>query len=178
MACGDAQAVARVEPVCRALAAEGGFVHAGGLGAGHYVKLVHNGIEFGMMQAIAEGWAPLRRHEAPLDLQGVVECWRNGSVIRAWLVDLLVEAQAADPNLARAESGFVEDTGKVNWLVMDAMRMEVPVPVIAQSVTLAAEGSSSPTRRHERPALRYSPASAASPITAAPPGTAPTSRPR
>jgi 6-phosphogluconate dehydrogenase len=131
---GKAEAVARLEPVCRALATAGGFVHAGGPGAGHFVKLVHNGIECGMMQAIAEGWALLRRHEAPLDLQGVVECWRRGSVIRSWLVDLLAEAHARDPGLARAESRFVEDTGEVNWLVMDAMRMEVPVPVIAQSV--------------------------------------------
>ena len=134
MAGGEAPAVARLAPICRALATEGGFVHAGGPGAGHFVKLVHNGIEFGMMQAIAEGWALLRRHEAPLDLQGVVECWRRGSVIRSWLIDLLAEAHAADPGLQRAESGFVEDTGEVNWLVMDAMRMEVPVPVIAQSV--------------------------------------------
>jgi 6-phosphogluconate dehydrogenase len=134
MAGGEAQPVGRLEPVCRALAEEGGFVHAGGPGAGHFVKLVHNGIEFGMMQAIAEGYALLRRHEAPLDLQGVIECWRRGSVIRSWLVDLLAEAHAADPGLERAESGFVEDTGEVNWLVMDAMRMEVPVPVIAASV--------------------------------------------
>jgi 6-phosphogluconate dehydrogenase len=134
MAGGEREAVARLEPVCRALATEGGFVHAGGPGSGHFVKLVHNGIEFGMMQAIAEGYALLRRHEAPLDLQRVVECWRRGSVIRSWLLDLLAEAHAADPGLGRAESGFAEDTGEVNWLVMDAMRMEVPVPVIAQSV--------------------------------------------
>ena len=134
MAGGEDAAVARLEPICRALATEGGFVHAGGPGMGHYVKLVHNGIEFGMMQAIAEGYALLRRQEAPIDLQGVVQCWRRGSVIRSWLVDLLAEAHAAGPGLARAESGFIEDTGEVNWLVMDAMRMEVPVPVIAQSV--------------------------------------------
>jgi 6-phosphogluconate dehydrogenase len=134
MAGGEPEAVARLEPVCRELAVRGGFVHAGGPGAGHFVKLVHNGIEFGMMQAIAEGYALMRRHHAPIDTQGVLECWRNGSVIRSWLVELLAEAHAADPGLESARSGFVEDTGEVNWLVMDAMRMEVPVPVIAQSV--------------------------------------------
>ena len=134
MAGGDAEAVARLEPVCRALAVEGGFVHAGGPGAGHFVKLVHNGIEFGMLQAIAEGYALLRAQDIPLDLQGTLECWRNGSVIRSWLVDLLAEQHRADPGLARAESGYIEDTGEVNWLVMDAISMEVPVPVIAQSV--------------------------------------------
>jgi 6-phosphogluconate dehydrogenase len=134
MAGGEREAVARLEPICRALATKGGFVHAGGPGTGHFVKLVHNGIEFGMMQSIAEGYALLQRHGAPLDLQGVLACWRSGSVIRSWLVDLLAEAHAEDPGLTRAESGFVEDTGEVNWLVMDAMRMEVPVPVIAQSV--------------------------------------------
>lgn len=134
MAGGEDDAVAIVEPVCRALAVPGGFVHAGGPGTGHFVKLVHNGIEFGMLQAIAEGYALLRRHDAPLDLQAVLECWRNGSVIRSWLVDLLADAHRDDPGLDRAASGFVEDTGEVNWLVMDALRMEVPVPVIAQSV--------------------------------------------
>lgn len=147
MAGGEPDAVALVEPVCRALATEGGFVHAGGPGTGHFVKLVHNGIEFGMMQAIAEGYALLRRHAAPLDLQGVVECWRHGSVIRSWLVDLLAEAHRADPGLARAESGFVEDTGEVNWLVMDAMRMEVPVPVIAQSVMQLFQSREAPAER-------------------------------
>jgi 6-phosphogluconate dehydrogenase len=147
MAGGEDVAVARLAPICRALATQGGFVHAGGPGAGHYVKLVHNGIEFGMIQAIAEGYALLRRHVAPLDTQGVVECWRRGSVIRSWLVDLLAEAHAADPGLERAESGFVEDTGEVNWLVMDAMRMEVPVPVIAQSVMQLFHSREKPAER-------------------------------
>jgi 6-phosphogluconate dehydrogenase len=147
MAGGEADAVARLEPVCRALAVEGGFVHAGGPGCGHFVKLVHNAIEFGMMQAIAEGYALLRAHDAPLDLQGVVECWGRGSVIRSWLVDLLAEAHATDRGLTRAGSGHVEDTGEVNWLVMDAMRMEVPVPVIAQSVMQLFASREKPAER-------------------------------
>lgn len=147
MAGGEAEAVERLEPVCQALAVEGGFVHAGGPGMGHFVKLVHNGIEFGMLQAIAEGYALLRHHEKQLDLQGTLEAWRHGSVIRSWLVDLLAEAHRGDPGLGRAESGYIEDTGEVNWLVMDAMRMEVPVPVIAQSVMRLFESRRAPAER-------------------------------
>jgi 6-phosphogluconate dehydrogenase len=133
MAGGERDAVAALEPVLRALAVEGGFVHAGPPGAGHFVKLVHNGIEFGMLQAIAEGFALLRRWHAPVDVAGTLECWRHGSVIRSWLVDLMAEALRKDPGL-RKPAAHVEDTGEVNWLVMDAVRMEVPIPAIAQSV--------------------------------------------
>lgn len=133
MAGGDPDAVAIVEPILKALAVDGGYVHAGPPGAGHFAKLVHNGIEFGMLQALGEGFALLRRYEDPLDVRGVLECWRHGSVIRSWLVDLLAQACAADPDLAKP-GAQVEDTGEVNWLVADALRMEVPVPVIAQSV--------------------------------------------
>jgi 6-phosphogluconate dehydrogenase len=130
---GELEAVSRLEPLLKALATEGGYVHAGPPGAGHYVKLVHNGIEFGMLQAIAEGFDLLTHHHQPLEIGAVLECWRHGSVIRSWLVDLLAEAFAADPALAKP-SAYIEDTGEVNWLVADALRMEVPVPVIAQSV--------------------------------------------
>jgi 6-phosphogluconate dehydrogenase len=133
MAGGDREAVSRIEPLLKALAVEGGYVHAGPPGAGHYVKLVHNGIEFGMLQAIAEGFDLLTHHHQPLDIGAVLECWRHGSVIRSWLVDLLAEAYGEDPALAKP-SAHIEDTGEVNWLVADALRMEVPVPVIAQSV--------------------------------------------
>jgi 6-phosphogluconate dehydrogenase len=153
MAGGEAAAVARLEAICRALAVPGGFVHAGGPGSGHYVKLVHNGIEFGMLQAIAEGYALLRHHDAPLDIQATLECWRHGSVIRSWLVDLLAQAHGRDPGLGRAESGFVEDTGEVNWLVMDAIRMEVPVPVIAQSVMQLLASRQAPRDRDEARAI-------------------------
>ncbi|MBL6455279.1 NADP-dependent phosphogluconate dehydrogenase [Belnapia sp. T6] len=133
MAGGEREAVAALEPVLHALAVEGGYVHAGPPGAGHFVKLVHNGIEFGMLQAIAEGYGLLRRWHASLDIPGTVECWRHGSVVRSWLVDLLAEALHRDPGLGKP-SAYIEDTGEVNWLVMDAMRMEAPIPVIAQSV--------------------------------------------
>lgn len=130
---GGPEPVSRIEPLLKALAVKGGYVHAGPPGAGHYVKLVHNGIEFGMMQAIAEGFDLLAHHHQPLQVGAVLECWRHGSVIRSWLVDLLAQAYAEDPALAKP-SAHVEDTGEVNWLLADALRMEVPVPVIAQSV--------------------------------------------
>jgi 6-phosphogluconate dehydrogenase len=133
MAGGEREAVARVEPILKTLAVEGGYVHAGPPGAGHFVKLVHNGIEFGMLQALGEGFELLTRHHERLDIGGVLECWRHGSVIRGWLVELLAQAYAADPQMKKPGT-YIEDTGEVNWLVADALRMEVPVPVIAQAV--------------------------------------------
>jgi 6-phosphogluconate dehydrogenase len=133
MAGGEREAIARIEPILKALAVAGGYVHAGPPGAGHFVKLVHNGIEFGMLQAIGEGFELLNRYHERLDIRAVLECWRHGSVIRSWLVDLLAEAYARDPEFKKP-SGHIEDTGEVNWLVADALRMEAPIPVIAQSV--------------------------------------------
>jgi 6-phosphogluconate dehydrogenase len=130
---GERSAVARLEPLLMSLAVEGGYVHAGPPGAGHFVKLVHNGIEFGMLQAIAEGFELLGRYHKPLAIGPVLEAWRHGSVIRSWLIDLLATAHRSDPGFERPSS-WIEDTGEVNWLVADAMRMEAPVPVIAQSV--------------------------------------------
>lgn len=130
---GDAHAVGRVEPILRALAVEQGFVHAGGPGSGHFTKLVHNGIEFGMLQAIAEGVGLLEHYHDELPIGDILRCWRHGSVIRSWLVDLLEEGYRDRGGLASVPS-YVEDTGEVNWLVDDALRMEVPIPVIAQSV--------------------------------------------
>lgn len=133
MAGGEREAVALVEPILRRLAVEGGYVHAGPPGAGHYVKLVHNGIEFGMLQALGEGFELLARYPERLDVGGTLECWRHGSVIRGWLVELLAQAYAADPQMKKP-GAHIEDTGEVNWLVADALRMEVPVPVISQAV--------------------------------------------
>lgn len=133
MAGGSESAFLRLEPILRDLAVEGGVVHAGGPGCGHFVKLVHNGIEFGMMQAIGEGLALLEASELKPRIPETLECWRHGSVIRSWLVDLLAEALAAPDTLPQTPS-WIEDTGEVNWLVQDAVRMEVPTPVITQSV--------------------------------------------
>ena len=130
---GDAGPVARVEPILRALAVDRGFVHAGGPCAGHFTKLVHNGIEFGMLQAIAEGVDLLHRFQTPLRIGEVLDAWRHGSVIRSWLVDLMAQGYRREGGLERIPS-FVEDTGEVNWLISDALRMEVPIPVIMQSV--------------------------------------------
>lgn len=129
---GAPDAVAVAEPLLRLLAVPGGFVHAGPAGAGHFVKLVHNGIEFGMLQAIAEGVDLLEHHPDALPVAEILAAWRHGSVIRSWLVDLLEEQYRA-----RDVGGvppYVEDTGEVNWLVSDALRMERPIPVIAQAV--------------------------------------------
>ena len=133
MAGGDTVAVERLAPMLRELAVPGGYVHAGPPGSGHYAKLVHNGIEFGMLQAIGEGVDLLERHPAGLAVADILGCWRNGSVIRSWLIDLMEEAYRAEGGLDGVPP-YIEDTGEVNWLVADAVRMEVPVPVIAQSV--------------------------------------------
>jgi 6-phosphogluconate dehydrogenase len=130
---GERQAVARVEPILESLAVEGGYVHAGPPGAGHFVKLVHNGIEFGMLQAIGEGIDLLEHYHEHLPIADVLRCWCHGSVIRSWLVELMELAYRENGGL-KAIPPYVEDTGEVDWLVDDALRMEVPVPVIAQSV--------------------------------------------
>ena len=133
MAGGEPKPVARLEPILTALAVPGGYVHAGPPGAGHFAKLVHNGIEFGMLQAIGEGIDLLERHPAGLDVQEILRCWRHGSVIRSWLVDLLEQAYRAENGLERIPP-YVEDTGEVDWLVADALHLEVPIPVISQAV--------------------------------------------
>lgn len=133
MAGGEPEPVALLEPILTALAVPGGYVHAGPPGAGHFAKLVHNGIEFGMLQAIGEGLDLLERHPADLDVGEILRCWRHGSVIRSWLVDLIEGAYREEGGLERIPP-YVEDTGEVDWLVSDALHLEVPVPVIAQSV--------------------------------------------
>lgn len=129
---GDQDPVKLLEPVLKDLSVPNGYVHAGPSGAGHYVKLVHNGIEFGMMQAIAEGMHLLENSHFNHDIGAVLKCWNNGSVIRSWLVELMEQQyrEQEGPNVP----GYIEDTGEVNWLIEDAMNLEVPVPVIAQSV--------------------------------------------
>jgi len=133
MAGGDQEAMDRVEPILLELAIEDGYVHAGPPGAGHFTKLVHNGIEFGMLQAIGEGVDLLERYRDQLDIAEVLRCWRHGSVIRSWLVDLM-EAAYRSGNGTKDVPAYVEDTGEVNWLVDDALHMEVPIPVISQAV--------------------------------------------
>jgi 6-phosphogluconate dehydrogenase len=130
---GEREAVEQVEPLLSELAVEGGYVHAGPPGAGHFTKLVHNGIEFGMLEAIAEGVDLLEHHRDELNVAEVLRCWSHGSVIRSWLVDLIEKGYRERGGLTEIPP-YVEDTGEVNWLVDDAMQMEVSVPVIAQAV--------------------------------------------
>ena len=133
MAGGDDAAIGRVEPILKALSTENGYVRAGPPGAGHFTKLVHNGIEFGMLQAIGEGLDLLEHYRDKLNIQEVLRCWRHGSVIRSWLMDLIDSAYRRERGVKKVPS-YVDDTGEVNWLVSDALRMEVPIPVISQSV--------------------------------------------
>ncbi len=133
MAGGEREAMDRVEPILLELAIEGGYVHAGPPGAGHFTKLVHNGIEFGMLQAIGEGVDLLERYRDDLDVAEVLRCYRHGSVIRSWLMDLMEAAYREDGGMGEIPA-YVEDTGEVNWLVDDALHMETPIPVISQSV--------------------------------------------
>lgn len=130
---GEKGPVDAVAPLLRSLAVEDGFVHAGPPGAGHFVKLVHNGIEFGMLQAIGEGVALLKGYPEKLPVADVLQTWRRGTVIRSWLVDLMAEMYASSGGVADTDP-YVEDTGEVNWLVDDALHLEVAVPVIAQAV--------------------------------------------
>lgn len=133
MAGGDYEVIKQIEPILKLLSIDGGYVHAGAPGSGHFVKLVHNGIEFGMLQAIGEGMDLLEHFHSKLNIAEVLHCWRFGSVIRSWLIDLMEEAYRSSNGMEQIPA-YVEDTGEVNWLVADAMNMEVPIPVIAESV--------------------------------------------
>jgi 6-phosphogluconate dehydrogenase len=130
MAGGDPEAVALVEPAFRALAPEEGYAHVGGPGSGHFVKMVHNAIEYGMLAAYGEGFELLHASPFGIDLPTVAGIWRHGSVIRSWLLDLLHDALREDPDLARV-AGYVEDSGEGRWTVQTAVDQGVPVPVTA-----------------------------------------------
>jgi 6-phosphogluconate dehydrogenase len=147
---GDREQVRRCMPIFEALKPPGelGFVHAGGVGAGHYAKMVHNGIEYGLMQTYAEGYELLARSELVSDVPGVVRSWRDGSVVRSWLLDLLDRALAEDPELASLR-GYVEDTGEGRWTVEEAIRLAVPVNAIA-----AALFARFTSRQQDSPAMR------------------------
>jgi len=130
---GDPEPVKTLEPVFRDLAPENGYLHAGPSGAGHYVKMIHNGIEYGMLQSYAEGFAIL--HQAPfrLDLRAISTLWNHGSVVRSWLLELAELAFADDPNMETIR-GYVEDSGEGRWTVQEAIDRNVPAPVITLSL--------------------------------------------
>ena len=130
---GEASAVSRLEPVLTDLAPEDGWAHVGPSGAGHFVKMVHNGIEYGLLQAYGEGMEILRSSVYDLDLKQVTEVWRRGSVVRSWLLDLLATAYQKDPGLEEV-AGYVEDSGEGRWTVLSAIDQEVPAPVTALSL--------------------------------------------
>ena len=132
---GDRDDVAKVQPAFDSLKPEGesGFVHAGPVGAGHFAKMVHNGIEYGLMQAYGEGFELLAASEVVEDVPGVIRSWTQGTVIRSWLLDLLVLALEADPELSEIQ-GYVDDSGEGRWTVEEAINHAVPLPVITAAL--------------------------------------------
>jgi 6-phosphogluconate dehydrogenase len=147
---GSEENVATSMPIFEALKPAGpyGFVHAGPVGAGHYTKMVHNGIEYGMMQALAEGWELLEASEYVDNVPGAIKSWREGSVVKSWLLDLLDRALDGDPELAKLK-GYAEDTGEGRWTVDEAVRLAVPLHVIAASLFTRFE-----SRQIDSPAMK------------------------
>ncbi|MCU1433270.1 MAG: 6-phosphogluconate dehydrogenase, decarboxylating, partial [Actinotalea sp.] len=137
MAGGSEEDIATLMPVFDALRPDGSqessFVHSGSVGAGHYAKMVHNGIEYGLMQAYAEGYELLEAQDIVTDVTGTLKAWTQGTVVRSWLLDLLVAALEADPQLATIDD-FVEDSGEGRWTVDEAIERAVPLPVISAAL--------------------------------------------
>ena len=134
MAGGDAAAVDRLEPIFTTLAPEDGYAHVGPSGSGHFVKMVHNGIEYGLMQAYAEGFEVMRASEFELDLHEIAGIWRYGSVVRSWLLELLHAAFEQDGSELAGIRGYVEDSGEGRWTIAEAIAENVPVPVITAAL--------------------------------------------
>ncbi|TWF94584.1 phosphogluconate dehydrogenase (NAD(+)-dependent, decarboxylating) [Saccharopolyspora dendranthemae] len=152
MAGGDAEDVERAMPIFDALRPEGprdeGFAHAGPVGAGHYAKMVHNGIEYGLMQAYAEGFELLAASDVVTDVPATIKAWSKGTVVRSWLLDLLVNALEEDPELAELR-GYVQDSGEGRWTIEEAINNSVPAPVM--TAALYARFAS---RQEDSPAMK------------------------
>ena len=131
---GPDEAVRLCEPIFRTLAPEDGYLHVGPSGAGHFVKMVHNGIEYGLLQAYAEGFEIMHASEFPVDLRAVAGLWNHGSVVRSWLLELLELAYAAEGQDLEAIKGWVADSGEGRWTVQTAIDLNVPAPVITTSL--------------------------------------------
>jgi 6-phosphogluconate dehydrogenase len=131
---GTDAAVARLAPILDVLAPPEGWGHMGPSGAGHYVKMVHNGVEYGLMQAYAEGFELMHTSDYGLDLEAIAHLWNQGSVVRSWLCELAELAFAAEGNDLAGLRGYVEDSGEGRWTVMDAIDKDVPAPVITLSL--------------------------------------------
>jgi len=150
---GDAADVERAMPVFDALRPEGpraeGFSHAGGVGAGHYAKMVHNGIEYAIMQAYGEGYELLEAKGLVEDVPAVFKAWQRGTVVRSWLLELMVLALEADPKL-EALSGYVEDSGEGRWTLEEGIAHAVPMPALSASIFarfVSRQGEGSPTMK-------------------------------
>jgi 6-phosphogluconate dehydrogenase len=149
---GNNEDITRLMPIFDALRPAGdiadGFVHAGPVGAGHYAKMVHNGIEYGLMHAYAEGYELLNAESLITNTQAVIQAWTNGTVVRSWLQQLLAKALKEDPDLA-AISDYTEDSGEGRWTVEEAINHRVPTPVIAASLfaRFASRQEQSPTMK-------------------------------
>ena len=130
---GDRSAYERTEPIFRALAPPNGYAYMGRSGSGHFVKMVHNGVEYGLLAAYGEGFEIMKASDFDLDLPQIAGIWRYGSVVRSWLLDLLVEAFQADPKLETVR-GYVEDSGEGRWTVEAAIDHNVPAPMTAASL--------------------------------------------
>jgi 6-phosphogluconate dehydrogenase len=131
---GERDDIEQLEPAFRTLAPEDGYAHVGPSGAGHFVKMVHNGIEYGLMQAYAEGFEILKASEFELDLHEIAGIWRYGSVVRSWLLELLHNALEQEGNELEGIAGYVEDSGEGRWTIFEAINESVPAPVIASSL--------------------------------------------
>ena len=132
---GAPEAIKVCEPIFKTLAPPGGYAHVGPAGAGHYVKMVHNGIEYGLMQAYAEGFEIMKTAPYKLDLHNIASIWGYGSVVRSWLLELLESALKEDTDL-HALKGFVEDSGEGRWTVQAAIDQDVPAPIITLSLQM------------------------------------------
>jgi 6-phosphogluconate dehydrogenase len=130
---GNADAVAVAEPAFRALAPDDGYAHVGPSGSGHFVKMVHNGIEYGLLAAYGEGFEILERSSFDLDLEAIAGIWRHGSVVRSWLLELLHDALVNDPDLAGIR-GYVDDSGEGRWTLQAALDEDVPAPITAMAL--------------------------------------------
>ncbi len=130
---GEEAPVKRLEPVFKTLAPENGWAHVGAVGAGHYVKMVHNGIEYSMMQGYAEGFELMSKSEYKLDLARVADLWMHGSVVRSWLLELAAGALKDDQKLEKLK-GYVQDSGEGRWMIADAIEKDVPVPTLTTAL--------------------------------------------
>jgi 6-phosphogluconate dehydrogenase len=131
---GEREAVEPLEPIFRSLAPVDGYLHAGGPGAGHYVKMIHNGIEYGLMQAYAEGFEIMHASDYQIDLAKVADLWMHGSVVRSWLLELLGLAYTGQGQDLEHLKGWVADSGEGRWTVQEAIDRDVPAPIITLSL--------------------------------------------